>query len=132
MKLSTEGRFRSAVQAAFVSGLAVASFAVFAQEPTPIVVAPAESAAPVAPEAAAALAPATVDTLPVAETSVSVASTTSAEKSIATVELKKIAITGSRIKSPNLTSSSPITTVNSAEIKFQGTTRVEDLLNSLP
>ncbi|MDO9453157.1 MAG: hypothetical protein Q7J29_09890, partial [Stagnimonas sp.] len=48
------------------------------------------------------------------------------------VKLDKVQVTGSRIKSPNLTSSSPITTVNSAEIKFQGTTRVEDLLNSLP
>ena len=128
MKLSTEGRFRTAVQAAFVSGLAVASFAASAQEPTPVV----ESAAPVAAEVAPVPAPTTVDTLPVAETAVPVQSATPAEKSIATVELKKIAITGSRIKSPNLTSSSPITTVNSAEIKFQGTTRVEDLLNSLP
>lgn len=53
----------------------------------------------------------------------------SAEKS---VKLEKVQVTGSRIKSPNLTSSSPITTVGAAEVKAQGTTRVEDLLNSLP
>ena len=43
-----------------------------------------------------------------------------------------IIVTGSRIQSPNLQSISPITTVNSQDIKLQGTTRVEDLLNTLP
>src|SRR4051812_38482017 len=43
-----------------------------------------------------------------------------------------ILVTGSRIPQPNLASSSPITVVNSQDIKLQGTTRVEDLLNSLP
>jgi outer membrane receptor protein involved in Fe transport len=43
-----------------------------------------------------------------------------------------IVVTGSRIPQPNLESASPITVVNSAEIKQTGTTRVEDLLNSLP
>lgn len=70
--------------------------------------------------------------MPVAEIAQPAAPAAPAEKSIATVELKKIAITGSRIKSPNLTSSSPITTVGSAEVKASGTTRVEDLLNALP
>lgn len=48
------------------------------------------------------------------------------------VKLEKVQVTGSRIRAPNLSSVSPITTVSSAEIKFQGTTRVEDLLNNLP
>ncbi len=47
-------------------------------------------------------------------------------------EASEIVVTGSRIPQPNLTSSSPVTVVTSAEIKLQGTTRTEDLLNSLP
>lgn len=47
-------------------------------------------------------------------------------------EIEEIVVTGSRIASPNLVSTSPITVVGQEEIKFQGTTRVEDLVNSLP
>ncbi|MES2147499.1 MAG: TonB-dependent receptor plug domain-containing protein, partial [Pseudomonadota bacterium] len=43
-----------------------------------------------------------------------------------------IVITGSRIPQPNLTSASPITVLSSQEIKLQGTSRTEDLINSLP
>ena len=43
-----------------------------------------------------------------------------------------IVVTGSRIPQPNLTSNSPVTIVSSQDVKLQGTTRVEDLLNSLP
>src|SRR6185295_7310104 len=43
-----------------------------------------------------------------------------------------IVITGSRIPQPNLTSASPVTVLNSQDIKLQGTTRTEDLINSLP
>ncbi|MES1973029.1 MAG: TonB-dependent receptor [Pseudomonadota bacterium] len=43
-----------------------------------------------------------------------------------------IVVTGSRIPQPNLTSTAPVTVVTNQEIKLQGTTRVEDLLNSLP
>jgi len=43
-----------------------------------------------------------------------------------------IVVTGSRIPQPNLTSASPVTVVNSQEFKLSGTTRTEDLLNSLP
>ncbi|ARR53698.1 hypothetical protein HY78_09835 [Rhizorhabdus wittichii DC-6] len=43
-----------------------------------------------------------------------------------------IIVTGSRIPQPNLTSAAPVTVVGSQEIKLQGTTRTEDLLNSLP
>ena len=44
----------------------------------------------------------------------------------------EIVITGSRIPQPNLTSASPVTVLSSQEVKLQGTTRTEDLLNSLP
>jgi outer membrane receptor protein involved in Fe transport len=47
-------------------------------------------------------------------------------------ELEEITVTGSRIPSRNLVSSSPVTTVSADEIHFQGVTRIEDLLNSLP
>ncbi|OYY66712.1 TonB-dependent receptor domain-containing protein [Sphingomonas sp. 28-62-11] len=43
-----------------------------------------------------------------------------------------IVVTGSRIPTPNLQSVSPITVVSSQDIKLQGTTRIEDLLNTLP
>lgn len=43
-----------------------------------------------------------------------------------------IVVTGSRLASPNLESASPVTVVTAEEIKGTGTTRVEDLVNSLP
>src|SRR5690606_36145003 len=43
-----------------------------------------------------------------------------------------IIVTGSRIRQPNLESASPITVVSAEEFKQTGTTRVEDLINSLP
>ncbi len=43
-----------------------------------------------------------------------------------------IVITGTRIPQPNLTSTSPVTVLNSQEVRLQGTTRTEDLINSLP
>src|SRR3954451_5280985 len=43
-----------------------------------------------------------------------------------------IVITGSRIPQPNLTAVSPVTVVNSQEVKLQGTSRTGDLINSLP
>ena len=45
---------------------------------------------------------------------------------------KDIIITGTRIPQPNLTSASPVTVLSAQEIKLQGTTRTEDLINSLP
>jgi len=45
---------------------------------------------------------------------------------------QEIIVTGSRIPQPNLTSTAPVTVVSSEDIKQQGTTRVEDMLNSLP
>ena len=47
-------------------------------------------------------------------------------------EAQDIVVTGTRIPQPNLDSAAPVTVVSSQDIKLQGTTRVEDLLNSLP
>jgi iron complex outermembrane receptor protein len=43
-----------------------------------------------------------------------------------------IVVTGSRIPQPNLEGASPVTVVTAQDLKLQGTTRVEDMLNSLP
>lgn len=43
-----------------------------------------------------------------------------------------IIVTGSRIPQPNLTSASPVTVINSQEVRLSGTVRAEDLINSLP
>ncbi|MFC3579824.1 TonB-dependent receptor domain-containing protein [Sphingomonas hylomeconis] len=43
-----------------------------------------------------------------------------------------IVVTGSRLRSPNLEGASPVTVLTAVELKQTGTTRVEDLLNSLP
>jgi outer membrane receptor protein involved in Fe transport len=43
-----------------------------------------------------------------------------------------IVVTGSRIRQPNLTAVSPVTVLNSQEVTLTGTTRAEDLINSLP
>ena len=45
---------------------------------------------------------------------------------------QEIVVTGSRIPQPNLETASPVTTVTSQEVKLSGTTRTEDLINSLP
>jgi iron complex outermembrane receptor protein len=62
----------------------------------------------------------------------SVASTTPATSNTPDADGGEIVVTGSRISNPNLTSASPITIVNAAEIRLQGATRIEDVLNSLP
>jgi len=49
-----------------------------------------------------------------------------------TTAVQELVVTGSRIPQKNLTSVSPITTVNNQSIKLQGTTNVEDLINNLP
>ena len=46
--------------------------------------------------------------------------------------LKMVEITGTLIRAPNLTSESPITVVNAAQIQDQGVTNIEDVLNELP
>jgi outer membrane receptor protein involved in Fe transport len=60
------------------------------------------------------------------------AGTTDAEGNDAPAGGGDIVVTGSRISNPNLTSPSPLTVIGSQEVKLQGTTRVEDLVNSLP
>jgi outer membrane receptor protein involved in Fe transport len=50
----------------------------------------------------------------------------------AAAEVSEVVVTGSRIPQPNLTSASPITVVGAQDVKLQGVTRTEDLLNSLP
>jgi iron complex outermembrane receptor protein len=47
-------------------------------------------------------------------------------------DVTEIVVTGSRIPTPNLTSVSPVTAIGSADIRAQGVTRVEDMINSLP
>ncbi|HEY2750355.1 TonB-dependent receptor domain-containing protein [Phenylobacterium sp.] len=60
------------------------------------------------------------------------ASAAAAAAAPASGEVSEIVVTGTRIPSPNLTSVAPVTSVTSADIKAQGVTRMEDLLNSLP
>ena len=50
----------------------------------------------------------------------------------ATARQQTVYVTGSRIASPNLTTTSPVSSVSSEDIKLQGTTRVEDLVVQLP
>jgi iron complex outermembrane recepter protein len=47
-------------------------------------------------------------------------------------ETRDIVVTGTRIPSANLESAAPVTVVSNQDFKLQGTSRVEDLLNSLP
>src|SRR5690606_22947090 len=47
-------------------------------------------------------------------------------------EGQAIVVTGSRIPQPNLESASPISVVNSQDVALTGTTRAEDLINSMP
>src|SRR4051812_11759067 len=57
---------------------------------------------------------------------------TSADANADAADQGAIVITGSRIPQPNLTSTSPVTVVNSQEIRLSGTTRTEDVINALP
>jgi iron complex outermembrane recepter protein len=50
----------------------------------------------------------------------------------ASTELQEVVVTGTRIQSANLISSSPITTVSAVDIANTGMNRVEDILNNLP
>ncbi|WP_293481276.1 TonB-dependent siderophore receptor [Phenylobacterium sp.] len=47
-------------------------------------------------------------------------------------EVSEVVVTGTRIPTPNLTSVSPVTAINAQDLKAQGVTRVEDMINSLP
>lgn len=46
--------------------------------------------------------------------------------------VEEIVVTGSRIPQPNMSSISPVTQITSQDIKAQGVTRVEDMINALP
>ena len=46
--------------------------------------------------------------------------------------IQEVVVTGSRIPQPNLTSISPVTSVGADDIRIEGVTRVEDLINNLP
>ncbi|MGC1302065.1 MAG: TonB-dependent receptor [Caulobacteraceae bacterium] len=46
--------------------------------------------------------------------------------------VKEVIVTGSRIAQKGLTSASPLAVVNDQEIKLEGTTNIENLLNNLP
>ena len=48
------------------------------------------------------------------------------------VEIEELVVTGTRIRDPNVISSSQITTVQAEDIADRGITRVEDYLNDLP
>jgi iron complex outermembrane receptor protein len=50
----------------------------------------------------------------------------------ATPAPQEVTVTGTRIRQPNLTSVSPLTVVNDQEIKLQGASNIENLLNGLP
>ena len=47
-------------------------------------------------------------------------------------DVTAVVVTGSRIKQPNLTTTSPVTSISNVETKLQGAQRTEDLINSLP
>src|SRR6185295_9998086 len=51
---------------------------------------------------------------------------------LAQENLGEIVVTGSRIRSANLESTTPVTQVTAADVVTQGVTRVEDLVNQLP
>jgi iron complex outermembrane receptor protein len=46
--------------------------------------------------------------------------------------VQEVVVTGSRLRTPNETAISPITTVSATDIQATGLTRVEDVLNNLP
>jgi outer membrane receptor protein involved in Fe transport len=50
----------------------------------------------------------------------------------ANADVAEIVVTGSRVPSPKLTGIAPVTTVDSADIRAQGVTRIEDITNALP
>ena len=104
MNLSADGRLRLAARFAFVVGVGSLAGNAYAQA---VEVAQADAAA------GTEVAQATEDPGKVKQ-------------------LGSVQVTGSRIKSPNLTSNSPVVVIGKEELKFQGTTRVEDLLNNNP
>jgi outer membrane receptor protein involved in Fe transport len=90
----------------------------FAQDTNPNTNPPDTSAVPTAPQTTAP-----VEGAPVPSTSATGETVKSSQD---------IIVTGSRIPQPNLESTSPVTVVTSQDVKLSGTSRTEDLVNSLP
>ncbi|MBX3703718.1 MAG: hypothetical protein KF822_08090, partial [Steroidobacteraceae bacterium] len=61
-----------------------------------------------------------------------VAATGAAAPALAQDEIAAVYVTGTRIKSANLESTTPVTQVTAADVVTQGVTRIEDLVNQLP
>ena len=116
MKLDFRRRLLATTLLVGTGVLATPAFAQDAQNPPPNP--PDTSAVPTTPVTVAPQAAAGVPS-----TNASGAPTTSTQE---------IVVTGSRIPQPNLETASPVTTVSSQEVKLSGTTRTEDLVNSLP
>ena len=57
---------------------------------------------------------------------------TSTDAGPATTKVQELVVTGSRIPSANLTSVTPVVTVNATTIKLQGATNVEDIMSAIP
>ncbi len=101
-------------------GVSLIATPAFAQDPSAQTPSPADnSATPQIPE---------TTTPPEGQTVIP--STSATGENVETAQ--DIVVTGSRIPQPNLTSASPVTVVTAQEVKLQGTTRTEDLINSLP
>ncbi|MEP4891948.1 MAG: TonB-dependent receptor [Aliiglaciecola sp.] len=64
--------------------------------------------------------------------SASATAQSAADSDTQATSVEEIVITGSRIKSTNLVSTSPVTVMGAEEVLNRGITRVEDLLNTLP
>jgi outer membrane receptor protein involved in Fe transport len=99
-------------------GASMVAAPAFAQDTNPNTNPPDNSAVPSAPQTTAP-----VEAAPVPSTNAQGATTKSSQD---------IIVTGSRIPQPNLESTSPVTVVSSQEVKVAGTSRTEDLINSLP
>jgi outer membrane receptor protein involved in Fe transport len=99
-------------------GASVVATPAFAQDTNPNTNPPDTSAVPTTPQTTAP-----VENAPVPSTNAQGAPVKQAQE---------IIVTGSRIPQPNLESASPVTVVTSQEVKVSGTTRTEDLINSLP
>ncbi|MFL6782908.1 MAG: TonB-dependent receptor domain-containing protein, partial [Sphingomicrobium sp.] len=112
-------------------GAGMAASPAFAQNPSP-----APECPPGTPAGTAGCSPADTATGTQPETTTPQEGQTTTPSTSATGENVRtgqdIVITGTRIPQPNLTSASPVTVLSSQEVKLSGTTRTEDLINSLP
>ena len=123
MKLKSM-RERLLASTVIVGALALTAGQAFAQASAPAsapVSQPGDTGAPVAGPAGGLVTTGTPEATGVAQ---------SANGQTATAG--EVVVTGSRIRQPNLTSNSPLTTVTAQEFKLQGTTDTVTLLNNLP